>query len=140
MGLLARLWDGKLAGMALLLTLAFILALGQGPRAAYAGFAPTAGVGQSAASGLEQARARLEREKVSRTLTSLGYSDDEVSLRMSQLSPGEIGLLAGQLDGAVTPSGSTLGVVVVAAVVVLAVLLTFLAVGLGKAMSSPHRH
>jgi hypothetical protein len=142
MGSLSMVWNGKFAGMALLLTLAFSLALGQGPRAAFAGFAPTAGVGQSAGAGLEQARARLEREKVSRTLKSLGYGDDEVSLRMSQLSPGEIGLLAGQLGGSMTPSGGAPGLVVavVAAVVVVFVIWVLSGYGSAVALSSPNIH
>ncbi|MDR2340152.1 MAG: PA2779 family protein [Deltaproteobacteria bacterium] len=105
-----------------MLMLALSLVLGLSPRLAFAGFAPTMGPGDHGYSDLDSIRAHLENKKVQETLRNLGFSQEEINDRLSQLSQEEISQLAGELDKTLAPGGSAAGIVIGVVVVVLVAL------------------
>ena len=63
----------------------------------------------------------LEQKLVRERLKALGYGDQEINSRLDQLSDDELHQFATQLDS-LTPGGSTLGWILVLALVIIAVL------------------
>jgi hypothetical protein len=105
-----------------MLALSFALALCPANEV-MAGFAPTAGVRSTASADLDRVRTYLENKKVTNTLAAMGYDRAEIEARLASLSEQEISDLAGKLDGAMTPSGSSgVGIAIGVVVVVLVVL------------------
>jgi hypothetical protein len=103
--------------------LAMTLGLGLAPRAAMAGFVGTLDSGVAKAQDLEKVRQILETKKVSQTLASLGYDQEEIGERLASLSPQELSDLAGQLDEAMIPAGDgTVGIIIGVVLVILVVL------------------
>ncbi|MDR1085946.1 MAG: PA2779 family protein [Deltaproteobacteria bacterium] len=108
--------------LVVILMLALTMGLAVTPRAAVAGFLPTVNQSDQKSKDLATIRQALEIKKVSGTLAALGYEQAEIEARLAQLSDAEISSLAGQLEEAMTPSGSAVGIVIGVAVVALVVL------------------
>ena len=110
------------AAVRLMIALALVLALVP-TRGALAGFATTIDSRAAQAADLDRVRQVLENKKITQTLADLGYNQEEISHRLSQLSEDEIHALAGQLDEAMVPAGDgTVGVIIAVVVVILVVL------------------
>jgi hypothetical protein len=116
------LLNTKLGRRVVLLMLAISLALGLSPRFAVAGFAPTLNPQDAKLDSLAQIRMHLENKKVQETLKNLGYTQEEITSRLAQLSPEEISQLAGELDKTLAPGGSAAGIAIGVVVVVLVAL------------------
>jgi hypothetical protein len=117
-----KLVHSKFGHRVVILMFAITLVLGLSPRIAFAGFSPTLASQDRSGVDLDKVKTYLENKKVSETLASLGYSKDEIDTRLAQLSPAEISSLAGQLDSAMVPNGSAVGVVIGVVVVILVAL------------------
>jgi hypothetical protein len=92
-------------------------------KGALAGFATTIDSQATQASDLDKVRQALENKKIAQTLADLGYNQEEIEHRLSQLNEAEIHALAGQLDQALVPAGDgTVGVIIAVVVVILVVL------------------
>jgi tetrahydromethanopterin S-methyltransferase subunit B len=114
--------QSKFGKNVILLMLAITFAFGIAPKFAVAGFSPTLDSQERADVDLDKIRNYLENKKVSETLASLGYSKAEINERLALLSQEEVSALAGQLDSAMTPNGSAVGVVIGIVIVVLVAL------------------
>ncbi|MDR1871288.1 MAG: PA2779 family protein [Deltaproteobacteria bacterium] len=112
----------RIGRLTVLLTLALTLGLAIAPRAAVAGFLPTLPQTSQKSQDLDKIRVALENKKVANTLAALGYDQAEIAERLTKLSPEEVSALAGELDQAMSPSGSGAGIVIGVVVVVLVVL------------------
>jgi hypothetical protein len=119
---MSNLLNTKLGRRTVMLMIALSIALGLSPRFAYAGFAPTVAPGAPGYASLDAVRAHLENKKVQETLRSLGYTQEEISSRLSQLSQEEISQLAGELDKTMAPGGSAAGVAIGVVIVLLVAL------------------
>ncbi|MDR1577118.1 MAG: PA2779 family protein [Deltaproteobacteria bacterium] len=104
------------------LMLALTMGLAITPRAAVAGFLPTINQADRNSKDMDTIRQALENKKVAGTLASLGYDKAEIEERLAQLSPEEVSSLAGQLDEAMAPAGSGVGIAIGVVVVILVVL------------------
>jgi tetrahydromethanopterin S-methyltransferase subunit B len=101
--------------------LALMLVIGLAPRVD-AGFVPTsASAGAVHAQDLESVQKIVENKLVTARLADLGYSAEEVQVRLAQLSDEEVHALAGQLDA--VESGGIIGAIIVILVVAILVIL-----------------
>jgi hypothetical protein len=132
---MSNLANSKLGRVAVRLMIALALALALAPtRGALAGFATTVDSQPTQAADLDRVRAVLENKKISQTLADLGYNQDEIKARLSQLDEAEVHALAGQLDQALVPAGDGTAGVIIAVVVIILVALGILSL-MGKTVS-----
>ncbi|MGO9612197.1 MAG: PA2779 family protein [Dissulfurispiraceae bacterium] len=96
-----------------------------------AGFAPSEIIGSSPlerAADLEKIQKVLEVKVIKERLVKLGYSEDEIYHRLSQLSDHQIHQFAQQLDD-LRVGGDALGVVVVLLIIVILVIVVLYLTG-----------
>jgi Flp pilus assembly protein TadB len=121
---MSNLANSMLGRIAVKLMIVLALALALTPtKGALAGFATTIDAQSTKATDLDRVRQALENKKIAQTLADLGYNEQEINTRLSQLDESEIHALAGQLDQALVPAGDgTVGVIIAVVVVILVVL------------------
>jgi hypothetical protein len=102
-----------------------MLIIGIAPRLE-AGFAPSEALGLSSTartSDVATVQAVLENKLVRQRLQDLGFSADEVSARLSQLSDQQIHSIAQKLDDLKVGADSGLGIIIAVLVIIALVLL-----------------
>jgi hypothetical protein len=102
--------------------------IGITPRA-YADFSPSEVIGSVSdrASDLEKIQSVIEMKMVRERLTSLGFTEDEINKKLSQLSDSQLHELALQLDELkVGGDGAATAVIIILLLAILAVLILYL--------------
>jgi hypothetical protein len=102
--------------------------IGITPRA-YADFSPSEVIGSVSdrASDLEKIKSVIEMKMVRERLTSLGFAEDEINKKLSQLSDSQLHELALQLDELkVGGDGAATAVIIILLLAILAVLILYL--------------
>jgi hypothetical protein len=102
--------------------------IGITPRA-YADFSPSEVIGfvSDRASDLEKIQSVIEMKMVRERLTSLGFTEDEINKKLSQLSDSQLHELALQLDELkVGGDGAATAVIIILLLAILAVLILYL--------------